>query len=92
MERTTIYLDDVVKQYLLELSAEESKKKKKRVGMAEMIRAALISYLKEKGKPVDDLESVKERMLSTKGKLSEDFEDRVKKVKKEFDKWEIGSV
>jgi len=92
MERTTIYLDDVVKQYLLELSAEESKKKKKRVGMAEMIRAALISYLKEKGKPVDDLESVKERMLSTKGKLSEDFEDRVKKVKKEFDKWEIESV
>ena len=92
MERTTIYLDDVVKQYLLELSAEESKKKKKRVGMAEMIRAALISYLKEKGKPVDDLESVKERMLSTKGKLSEGFEDRVKKVKKEFDKWEIGSV
>lgn len=92
MERTTIYLDDVVKQYLLELSAEESKKKKKRVGMAEMIRTALISYLKEKGKPVDDLESVKERMLSTKGKLSEGFEDRVKKVKKEFDKWEIGSV
>jgi len=92
MERTTIYLDDVVKQYLLELSAEESKKKKKRVGMAEMIRAALISYLKEKGKPVDDLESVKERMLSTKGKLSEDFEYRVKKVKKEFDKWEIESV
>ena len=92
MERTTIYLDDVVKQYLLELSAEESKKKKKRVGMAEMIRAALISYLKEKGKPVDDLESVKERMLSTKGKLSEDFEGRVKKVKKEFDKWEIESV
>ena len=92
MERTTIYLDDVVKQYLLELSAEESKKKKKRVGMAEMIRAALISYLKEKGKPVDDLESVKERMLSTKGKLSEGFEDRVKKVKKEFDKWEIESV
>ena len=92
MERTTIYLDDVVKQYLLELSAEESKKKKKRVGMAEMIRAALISYLKEKGKPVDDLESVKERMLSTKGKLSEDFEDRVKKVKKEFDKWKIESV
>ncbi|OGP64507.1 MAG: hypothetical protein A3K22_02985 [Deltaproteobacteria bacterium RBG_16_42_7] len=92
MERTTIYLDDVVKQYLLELSAEESKKKKKRVGMAEMIRAALISYLKEKGKPVDDLESVKERMLSTKGKLSEDFEGRVKKVKKEFDKWKIESV
>ncbi|MBI3399614.1 MAG: hypothetical protein HY026_10375 [Deltaproteobacteria bacterium] len=92
MERTTIYLDDVVKQYLLEISAEESKKKKKRVGMAEMIREALISYLKEKGKPVGDLESVKERMLSTKGKLSEGFEDRVKKVKKGFDKWEIESV
>lgn len=92
MERTTIYLDIVTKQYLLELSAEESKKKKKRVGMAEMIRAALISYLKEKGKPVDDLESVKERMLSTKGKLSEGFEDRVKKIKKEFNKWEIESV
>jgi len=92
MERTTIYLDDVTKQYLLELSAEESKKKKKRVGMAEMIREALILYLKEKGKPVDDLESVKERMLSTKGKLSEGFEDRVEKIKKEFNKWEIESV
>ena len=41
MERMTIYIDDQIKRCLLELSAERSKKKGKRVGMAEMIREAL---------------------------------------------------
>ena len=38
MERTTIYLEEKLKDILLELSYKESKKKRKRIGMAEIIR------------------------------------------------------
>ena len=84
MERTTIYLDDSIKRCLLELSSEESKKKGKRVGMAGMIRDALVEYLKKRGKSVDDSQSVIEKMLATRGTLGEDFKDRVHGVQHEM--------
>lgn len=86
MERTTIYLDNLLKRHLLDLAAEESRKKGKRVGMAEMIRTAVTEYLKRRGKPVQD---VVDRMLSTKGTLDETFEKNVKAVRKGFKKWKI---
>mgnify|MGYP000020462982 CR=1 FL=1 len=89
MERMTIYIDDQIKHCLLELSAERSKKKGKRVGMAEMIREALIEYLKRRGIKIGDKESVVNKMLSTRGTLDEDFEKRVKEVQEEFQKWKI---
>ncbi len=92
MERTTIYLEDPIKRSLLELSAEESRKKGKRVGMAEMIREAIVRYLEAKGKSVEDHNTKVKRMLSTRGKLGKDFEERVKEVKNEFKKWKINSV
>ncbi len=49
MERTTIYLDDHIRRHLLELSAEESIKQGKHVGMAKMIREAtekVVNYTK----------------------------------------------
>jgi metal-responsive CopG/Arc/MetJ family transcriptional regulator len=91
MERTTIYLDESLKRSLLELSAEESKKKGKRIGMAEMIREAIIEYLKERDKPVKNHDTI-ERMLSTKGRLGRDYEKRVKELQREFKKWKIKSV
>ncbi len=92
MERTTIYLEDSIKQSLFELSTEESKKQGKRVGMAEMIREAIIRYLEAKGKSVEKYDIKVKRMLSTRGKLGQDFEDSVKDVQKDFKKWKIKSA
>lgn len=92
MERTTIYLNDEIKRHLLDISAEESRKRGKRAGMAEMIREAIVEYLKRKGKAIKETESTINRMLSTKGSLGEDFKKRVKEVQKEFKKWKIKSV
>lgn len=92
MERTTIYLNDTIKRHLLELSSEESRKRGKRVGMAEMIREAIIEYLKRKGKPIEEPETIINRMLSTRGLLGEDFGKRVKEVQRKFKKWKIESV
>ncbi|MBI4378407.1 MAG: hypothetical protein HY578_04855 [Nitrospinae bacterium] len=89
MERTTIYLDDTLKHILINLSAEESKKRGKRVGMAEMIRDALVEYLKKRGITIKESELVEKRMLSTRGALGEDFERRVKELQKEYKKWKI---
>jgi len=86
MERTTIYLDNSIKRCLLELSSEKSKKKGKRVGMAGMIRDALVEYLKKRGKSIEDSQSVIEKMLATRGTLGEDFEDRVHEVQHEMKK------
>jgi hypothetical protein len=92
MERTTIYLNDILKKHLLDISEEETRKRGKRIGMAEMIREAIIVYLKKKGKPVDKREILIDRMLSTRGTLSDEFERRIKKVRKELNKWKIESV
>ena len=92
MERTTIYLDDSIKRCLLELSSEESKKKGKRVGMAVMIRDALVEYLKKRGKSVEDSQSVIEKMLATRGTLGEDFKNRAHEVRHEMKKWKIRSA
>jgi len=92
MERTTIYLDDSIKRCLLELSSEESKKKGKRVGMAGMIRDALVEYLKKRGKSIEDSQSVIEKMVATRGTLGEDFKDRVHEVQHEMKKWKIRSA
>ena len=92
MERTTIYLDDSIKRCLLELSSEESRKKGKRVGMAVMIRDALVEYLKKRGKSIEDSQSVIEKMLATRGTLGEDFKDRVHEVQQEMKKWKIRSA
>lgn len=92
MERTTIYLDKPIKQSLLEISAEESKKKGKRVGMAEVIREAIVEYLDSRGKSLESHGVIVKRMLSTKGKLGDDYADRVKEVQKEFKQWKIKSV
>ena len=92
MERTTIYLNDTLKKYLLDISEEETRKRGKGIGMAEMIREAIIVYLKKKGKPVDKREILIDRMLSTRGTLSDEFERRIKKVRKELNKWKIESV
>ncbi len=89
MERTTIYLDKPIKLSLMELSSEESKKKGKRVAVAEMIREALIEYLEKKGKHIESKKTVIKRMLLTKGALGEDFEKRVKETQKEFKNWKI---
>ncbi len=89
MERTTIYLDKPIKLSLMELSSEESKKKGKRVAIAEMIREALIEYLEKKGKHIESKKAVTKRMLLTKGALGEDFEKRVKETQKEFKNWKI---
>lgn len=85
----TIYLEERLKRSLLELSAEESKKKGKRVGMAEMIRKAVVEYLKRKGVNVEDFASVINRMLLTRGTVEEDFKKRIKGLQKEFKKWKI---
>ncbi len=92
MERMTIYLDDYIRRSLLELSAEESKKQGKRVGMAEMIREAIAEYLSKKGISIEETESMVNRMLSTRGTLCDDFEKRVKEAKEELNKWTISSV
>ena len=92
MERTTIYLNDILKKHLLDISEEETRKRGKRIGMAEMIREAIIVYLKKKGKPVDKREILIDRMLSTRGTLSDEFERRIRKVRKELNKWKIESV
>ncbi len=92
MERTTIYLTDILKKYLRDISEEETRKRGKRIGMAEIIREAIIVYLKKKGKPVDKREILIDRMLSTRGTLSDEFERRIKKVRKELNKWKIESV
>ena len=89
MERTTIYLDKPIKLSLMELSSEESKKKGKRVAIAEMIREALVEYLEKKGKHIESKKAVIKRMLLTKGALGEDFEKRVKETQKEFKNWKI---
>ncbi len=83
MERTTIYLDETLKHLLIELSAEESRKRGKRVAMAEMVRDAITMYLQSKGKVIEEQDVIKKRMLSTKGKLGEDFKRRVKEVQRE---------
>jgi hypothetical protein len=92
MERTTIYLNDTLKKHLLDISEEETRKRGKRIGMAEMIREAIIVYLKKKGKSVDKREILIDRMLSTRGTLSDEFERSIKKVRKELNKWKIESV
>ncbi len=92
MERTTIYLDDSIKRCLLELSAEESRKKGRRIGMAVMVRDALVEYLRKRGRAVEDPRSVVDKMLATRGTLGEDFEKRVKKAQAEINKWQIKSV
>ena len=92
MERTTIYLEEPIKRSLLELSAEESKKKGKRIGMAEMIREAIVKYLEARGKSIEDHNLKVKRMLSTRGKLGKEFEERVKEAQKEFKKWKIKSA
>ncbi len=89
MERTTIYLDKPIKLSLMELSSEESKKKGKRVAIAEMIREALIEYLERKGKHIEGKKAIVKRMLLTKGALGDDFKKRVKETQKEFKNWKI---
>lgn len=89
MERTTIYLDDSIKRYLIDISAKESRDQGKRVGMADVIREALRDYLERKGKAVSGAKSTIDRMLATKGKLGEDFEKRVKDVQTGFNEWKI---
>ncbi len=92
MERTTIYLENTIKRSLLEISAEETRRRGKRVGMAEMIREAIIRYLEVKGKSVENHNTKVKRMLSTRGKLGEDFEKKVRGVQKDFKKWKIKSA
>jgi len=89
MERTTIYLDNIIKENLLDISLRESKKEGKRVGMAEIIREALLEYLKRRGNAVKSETPKVVRMLATKGALNKDFEKRVKDAQKEFRKWKI---
>jgi hypothetical protein len=89
MERTTIYLDDELKRSILELSQEETRKKGKRIGMAEIIREAMVEYLQKKGMDLEGPEAVVNRMLSTRGALGGDFEKRVKEVRQELRKWKI---
>jgi len=89
MERTTIYLDNIIKENLLDISLRESKKEGKRVGMAEIIREALLEYLKRRGNAVKSETPKVVRMLATKGALNKDFEKRVKDVQKKLNKWKI---
>jgi len=89
MERTTIYLNNIIKENLLDISLRESKKEGKRVGMAEIIREALLEYLKRRGSAVKSEAPATIRMLATKGALNEDFEKRVKEVQKKLNKWKI---
>ncbi len=89
MERTTIYLEEDLKRHLLEISAEMSKKKGKRAGMADIVREALWEYFKKRGLVIGKKNAITKRMLSTRGALDKDFEKRVKKVKEDFRKWEI---
>lgn len=92
MERTTVYLEDNIKKSLLSLSAEESKRKGKRIGMAEMIRKAIMEYLKKRGVVVEEHRAIVDRMLSTRGRLGKDFEERVKEAREGFDRWKIESA
>jgi len=92
MERTTIYLDKDLKSHLLEIAAEESKKKGKRAAMADIVREALKEYLAKRGIVMSEKNAINKRMLSTKGALGEDFEKRVKKVRDDLRKWEIRSA
>ena len=48
-ERTMIYMTKGMKEALMRLSNEESLKQGSRYGMAEVIRLALIDYLKKEG-------------------------------------------
>ncbi len=92
MERTTIYLQEDLKKYLLEISAEMSKKKGKRSAMADIVREALREYFAKRGIITGERNAITKRMLSTKGALDKDFERRVNKVKEDFRKWEIRSA
>lgn len=87
--RTTIYLDEKLKLALLSISSEESKKLKKRVGMAEIIKKALREYLSKKGFAVETKDSVINTMLSTKGTLDSRFEKRVDEVKANLNKLKL---
>lgn len=60
--------------------------------MAEMIRNAILEYMRSKGVAVDERKAVVKRMLSTKGALGEDYEKRVKEAQKGFDNWKIESA
>jgi len=92
MERTTIYLDEDLKGHLLEIAAEESKRKGKRAAMADIVREAIRDYLAKRGVVTSEKNSITRRMLSTRGALGKDFEKRVKKVKADLEKWEIRSA
>lgn len=92
MERTTIYIEEDLKRYLLEMSSEMSKKKGKRAAMANIVREALREYLAKKGIVTSNKNEITKRMLSTKGALDESFERRIKEVKRDFRKWEVRSA
>ncbi len=48
MEKTTIYLNEEIKEHLIDLTAKMSKERRKRVTMTDVIREALKEYLKKK--------------------------------------------
>jgi len=92
MERTTIYLEEKLKGILLELSYKESKKKRKRIGMAEIIRMAIINYLEQKEIFYQKRDVLRQKMLSVRGALGKKYAKRVQKVQKELrNTWKIES-
>jgi len=93
MERTTIYLNEEIKDHIIDLTAKMSKERRKRVTMTDIIHDALKEYLRRKGIEVGNKEEVIKEMLSTKGSLDNDeFESRVLEVKEAFSGWKIRSV
>lgn len=92
MEKTTIYLDEDLKAHLLQKASDLSKMRGKRMGMADIIREAVREYVAKTDTAAAEKKVIVKRMLSTRGALGEGFEKRVKKARKEFKKWEIGSA
>ena len=89
VNKTTIYLEDELRNELFDLSISKSKKTGKRIGMAEIIRFALIEYLRKKGREVHTYKSIINRMLSAKGSLGKEFYNRVQNVGKQMKSWKV---
>jgi len=86
MRRTTIFITSELWEGLVHLR----NKKRKEATISELIREAIASYLKEQG-ILREEEKIK-RALATRGLLSKDFEDRVRKAQKVFGRWNPESV
>ncbi|MEI6221923.1 MAG: hypothetical protein WCP97_04085 [bacterium] len=92
MKKTTVYFTTEEKDTLQELSYRESKRQKKRISIADLVRGAVRKCYLEKNDEHSATDAIDQLVAKTAGKLDEQWEKEIRETREAVNTWKPPTV